>query len=75
MHCKGGGHYPECGRPQEGGCKLMDMCGHGVGGGQKSRKKLRTSFVNGPISVFYLFLTSRAKGQQNKRHLPYLNPR
>jgi len=19
MHCKGGGHYPECGRPQEGG--------------------------------------------------------
>ena len=54
MHCKGGVFIPtaDVHRRGVGGCQPMDMYGHGGGGGQKSRKKLRTSFVNGPLRAF-----------------------
>ena len=46
---QGGGSLSRMRTSTGGGCNPMDMCGHGGGGGQKSRKKLWTSFVNGPL--------------------------
>ena len=65
MLCKGGGHYPECGRPQEGGCKPMDMCGHGGGGGKKSRKNCGRPLWMSPKGVVcatdYLFFFRKGR--------------